>query len=187
MTDHADYFAYLQGRSHLGWLYRQFFLYPRLTRRLSGRVLDVGCGIGDFLKFRPGTVGVDVNAHTVDWCRRQGLDCRLMDADRLPFADGSFDAVVLDNVLEHLAEPQPLLAEIRRVLVPGGRLLIGVPGPRGYACDADHKVFYDAADLERVLGEAGFPRRLIFHAPWKSAWLAARLPQYCLYGVFERA
>lgn len=187
MTNHADYFDYLRSRSRLGLLYRRLLLYPRLARHVSGRVLDVGCGISDFLEFRRGTVGVDVNPHAVEWCRRRGLDCRLMEADRLPFPDGGFDGVVLDNVLEHLTAPEPLLGEIRRVLVPNGRLLVGVPGERGYECDPDHKVFYGEADLQRVAGAAGFSCRGVFHTPMKSRWLAARLPQYCLYGIFERS
>ena len=186
MTEHADYFEYLRSRSHLGLLYRRLLLYPRLAHYASGRVLDVGCGIGDFLAFRPGTVGVDVNAHAVEWCRRRGLDCRLMEADRLPFLDGGFDGVVLDNVLEHLTAPEPLLNEIYRVLVSGGRLLVGVPGERGYGCDPDHKVFYGDADLRRVVGAAGFACSRLFHTPLKSRWLASWMPQYCLYGVFER-
>ena len=186
MSDQAYYFNYLRSRSHFGLLYRRYLLYPRLIRHLSGRVLDVGCGIGDFLAFRPGTVGADVNPHAVDWCRQRGLDVRLMAGDRLPFEDDGFDGVVLDNVVEHLREPEALLAEVRRVLVPGGRLLIGVPGSRGYACDPDHKVFYDEVSLERVVGAAGFSGKALFHTPLKSRWLASRLPQYCLYGVYDR-
>lgn len=185
-TEQAEYFSYLRGRSLFGLLYRRFLLYPKLAQCLSGRVLDVGCGIGDFLKFRPGTVGVDVNPHAVDWCQQRGLDVRLMDEDRLPFEDGSFNGVVLDNVLEHLSEPQALLAEILRVLAPGGHLLVGVPGRRGYACDPDHKIFYDEASLERLMAACGFLCRAEFHTPLRSRWLADRLSQYCLYGVYER-
>lgn len=186
MTEHAEYFEYLRSRSRLGLLYRQRLLYPRLAQYVSGRALDVGCGIGDFLKFRSGTVGVDVNPHAVKWCRQRGLDCHLMVAGHLPFPDASFDCAVLDNVLEHLAEPVLLLGEIRRILIPSGRLLVGVPGRRGYELDPDHKVFYDESSLRRVVGTAGFSCCHVFHAPFKSGWLASWLPQYCLYGVFER-
>lgn len=187
MNDQKNYFEYLRGRSLLGFLYRKLWLYPRLAREVSGRVLDVGCGIGDFMTYRPGTVGVDVSTHTVDWCCQRGLNAKLMEPDNLPFEDGSFESVVLDNVLEHLSEPQALLADIRRVLTPSGLLLVGVPGKKGYARDPDHKIFYGEADLVRVMNTAGLNKLRIFHMPLKSVWLADRLPQYCLYGVFVRS
>lgn len=187
MNGPAEYFDYLKGRSVIGLLYRRFWLYPRIARFTLGEVLDVGCGIGDFLAFRPGTIGVDINPHTVEWCRKRGLDARRMEPDSLPFDGGSFDAVVLDNVLEHLADPTALLSEIRRVLKPCGSLIAGVPGKRGYACDPDHKVYYDEAGLSRVMANAHFRTGRIFHMPLHSDWLARNLSQYCLYGVFERS
>lgn len=183
----SGYFNHLRNRSLSGLLYRKFYLYPRLDRRLSGRVLDVGCGIGDFLAYRPSTVGVDVNTYAVNWCRKRGLDARLMEANNLPFGDGSFDSVVLDNVLEHLSDPSNLLSEIRRVLIPGGRVLVGVPGTLGYTCDADHKIFYDESSLRQVMEGAGLKQQTVFYMPMKWDWLDTRLPQYCLYGVFERS
>ena len=110
MADQDQYFDYLMQRSRLGSLYRRHVLYPRLVRRLRGRMLDVGCGIGDMLAFRPDSVGVDINQRTVEYCRQRGLTAHRMDVDRLPFDDGTFDSVLLDNVLEHIAEPAALLA-----------------------------------------------------------------------------
>jgi SAM-dependent methyltransferase len=188
MTTRDDYFAYLQGRSRLGAFYRHRWLYPRLEQRLCGACLDVGCGIGDMLVHRPGTVGVDVNPRTVAFCQSRGAAAVFMEPDRLPFEDGRFDSALLDNVLEHLQRPAPLLAEVRRVLKPDGRVLVGVPGCRGWASDADHKVFYDEAALTRCLAEAGFRTVEIFHAPlWRSSWLDRHVRQYCVYGLFARA
>lgn len=186
MTDHAAYFDYLRQRSRLGWLYRRYWLYPRLCRRLHGRVLDVGCGIGDLLRFRPDTLGVDINPMAVEWCRLQGYEARLMEPDLLPFGDAEFEGVVLDNVLEHLSEPKPVLAEIRRVLSVSGTLIVGVPGRRGYASDPDHKIFYDGDALVATLGEAGFAVSKLLHMPMKSAWMDQNMPQFCIYGVFTR-
>lgn len=183
--ERVDYFNYLRRRSLTGLLYRKYFLYPRLDFHLAGRALDVGCGIGDFLAYRPDTVGVDVNVHAVDWCKHRGLDARLMSADHLPFDDASFQSVVLDNVLEHIADPMRLLSEITRVLTPGGRVLVGVPGRLGYACDSDHKVFYDESTLIRVMSDAGLHTIVIIYMPFKWDWLDDKLPQYCLYGLFE--
>lgn len=186
MTEQTNYFSYLQGRRLSGLLYRRLWLYPRLCRTLSGRVLDVGCGIGDFLRFRPGTVGVDIDADSVAWCRGQGLDAQLMEPDCLPFADDAFDGVVLDNVLEHLVSPLALLGDIRRVLRKrGGILIVGVPGSRGFTTDPDHKIHYDEQALVACLRHNGFDCEQVAHMPCRSRFLEMRLRQYCLYGFFR--
>ena len=186
MTSHESYFEYLKGRSLAGLFYRRFWLYPRLCRHLSGRVLDVGCGLGDMLAFRPNTVGVDINPRTVEWCKERGLDAKLMQPDVLPFQSGTFSSVVLDNVLEHLLAPGTLLLEIHRVLAPGGLLIVGVPGVRGYDADNDHKIFYDESSLIEKLAEYGFICQKMFHMPFRFTWLSRRIPQYCIYGNFSR-
>jgi len=186
MTDHAAYFAYLKTRSPKARLYRRFFLYPLLNRHMSGVALDVGCGLGDMLGFRANTVGADVNPYAVEYCRSRGFDAHLIEDGRLPFAAASFDTVVLDNVLEHVSRPQPLLDEIRRVLKSGGRMLVGVPGIRGYASDPDHKVFYDEPSLIETLRVAGFASDRVIHVPCRARVLSRMLRQYCLYGVFRR-
>lgn len=184
--DHAAYFEYLRGRSRLALAYRRLYLYPRLARYLHGRVLDVGCGIGDLLAFLPGSVGVEVIPEAVVWCQKQGLDVRQSSPERLPFDAAGFDSVMLDNVLEHIAEPSALLGEIRRVLASGGTLVVGVPGERGFASDPDHKVHYDEARLRSALEAAGFRTEHMLHVPWRARWLSRQLPQYCIYGIFRR-
>lgn len=185
MTNYQEYCTYLKGRSLMGRLYRNWWLYPRLVRHLSGRVLDVGCGIGDMLRFRPNTVGVDINPETIAWCRKQGLDAHHMERNRLPFDAETFDGVILDNVLEHIAAPQPLLAEAKRVLKPSGRLLAGVPGPKGYQSDPDHKVYYNEAGLIHLMQNNGFSCRMILPMPLRLPRLSERIRQYCVYGVFD--
>jgi ubiquinone/menaquinone biosynthesis C-methylase UbiE len=54
------------------------------------------------------------------------------DGSRLPFADNSFDLVFSEWVFEHLKDPQPALAEVDRVLEPGGSFVVVVPNPRHY-------------------------------------------------------
>jgi SAM-dependent methyltransferase len=184
MTDHKEYFEYLCQRSRLGWLYRKYWVYPRLSRALHGQVLDVGCGVGDLLVCRPNTTGVDINPHAVAWCRSQGLDAYEMKVDILPFEAEVFQGVTLDNVIEHIYDPEALLNEIYRVLEPAGVFVVGVPGLRGYASDPDHKVFYDEAKLVKVLEAAGFAfcHMIKLPLPGMGRWLR----QYCLYGVFEK-
>ena len=176
----------LQRRSFKALLYRRHLLYPRLCRYLSGRVIDVGCGLGDFLAFRPNTVGVDVNPQIVECCRDRGLDAALLsDESRLPFQDEAFQGAVMDNVLEHIPEPDRILTEVRRVLQPAGNFVVGVPGRRGFASDPDHKVFYNEKSLVRTLDEAGFSRMQLFHMPYRAPSLDRWMRQCCVYGVFK--
>lgn len=187
MTNHDEYYAYLSSRSRLGHLYRRHWLYPRLTKRLHGRSLDVGCGIGDMLSFRPGTVGTDINPRTIQYCISRGYEARLMTVDVLPFSDQQFDSVLLDNVLEHIVEPAALLREIRRVLKTDGSLVVGVPGIKGWSTDPDHKVAYDEAQLIACLRHARFLHVESFFTPlWRSEWLSRHVRQYCVYGRFVK-
>lgn len=181
-----SYFAYLRKRSIKSYIYRKFWLYPFLRQHLSGRVLDVGCGTGDFLaSCCPGSIGVDINSLAVEWCRKRGLEAVVMEEGCIPFPDGSFNSVILDNVIEHLHDPMQMLREVCRVLEPGGTLVVGVPGIRGYARDSDHKVFYDEVALVEVMTKAGLERMGLFHMPVRSGWLKAHMRQYCIYGVFR--
>jgi SAM-dependent methyltransferase len=97
---------------------------PRLA---SGSVMDLGCGAGDsvaqFRDVNPSVrwVGVDVErSPEVASRRRTDAEFVVFDGVRLPFPDGSFDAVYCKQVLEHVRSPAPLLAEVSRVLRPGG-------------------------------------------------------------------
>jgi SAM-dependent methyltransferase len=187
MTDNIEYFDYLSRRTRIGALYRKKWLYPRISRRLIGHTLDVGCGIGDMLAFRNDTVGVDINPNTVSFCKTHGHDAHLMLSDKLPFFDSEFDSALLDNVLEHLDDPAPLLREIYRVLKPKGRLIVGVPGLKGFASDPDHKIYYDDVSLVNTLSQSRFAKIEVFNTPlWKSEWISKVVRQYCDYGVFQR-
>jgi len=186
MTAHDDYFNYLMKRSFLGGVYRRYFLYPKISTYLDGLVLDVGCGIGDMLSYRKNTIGVDVNLRSVEYCQSKGFDAHFMAEDILPFDSEFFDSALLDNVLEHIIDPQALLREIKRVLRPKGGLVVGVPGVRGFSSDSDHKVFYDEARLISTLSDAQFSVVGILCIPFRSSFLNERMRQYCVYGVFQR-
>jgi len=181
------YFSYLQRRSNLGYLYRNYWLYPKLCGYLNGKILDVGCGIGDLLRYRKNSVGVDINSETVKYCQSQGFDAYLMEFDKLPFKSGSFDGVVLDNVLEHIEDPSLLLHEIKRVLVPDGCVLLGVPGSKGFARDSDHKVFYSKNKLISLMIDNGFITDTTFSMPLNWRYFDKLISQYCVYGIFSKS
>jgi SAM-dependent methyltransferase len=95
-------------------------------------VLDVGCGGGrlaPILTEARQVVGVDIAEASIARARARhaalgAFSFARMDAARLGFADGGFDAVVMLDVLDVLADPAAALAEAARVLVPGGRLMV---------------------------------------------------------------
>ncbi|MGW7452438.1 class I SAM-dependent methyltransferase [Streptomyces sp. NPDC054787] len=101
------------------------------------RVLDAGCGSGPLsaaLRDRGADVtGIDASAGMLALARRRlGADAALHVVDlrdRLPFEDGAFDDVVASLVLHYLEDWGPTLAEMRRVLRPGGRLIASVDHP----------------------------------------------------------
>jgi SAM-dependent methyltransferase len=89
------------------------------------RVLDAGCGNADFASLiaAPEVVCVDSSEAAVEAARRRGLEARVADIQELPFTDGEFDLVTCNWVLYHLPEVDAGLAEIVRVLRPGGRFV----------------------------------------------------------------
>jgi len=94
---------------------------------LGARVLDLGCGEGAtlvHLDAPDGAVGVDLFEPKLVLARQVLPGCRFVaaSADALPFPDGSFDHVLVRDVIHHLDEPGPAMREIRRVLAPGGRV-----------------------------------------------------------------
>jgi len=100
------------------------------------RHLDIGCGPGTFIGTLPGSiesVGVDIAKPQVDYAnehyRTDGHRFEVVAPGRLPFEDTSFDAVTIIEIIEHLTAPdcETLVQEARRVLTPGGTLILTTP------------------------------------------------------------
>jgi SAM-dependent methyltransferase len=92
-------------------------------------VLEVGCGWGELAEWiaresRAEVVATDLSPHMVQLARERGLAASLADVQALPFADGAFDVVVAAWMLYHVPDLARGLAEIERVLRPGGRLVV---------------------------------------------------------------
>jgi SAM-dependent methyltransferase len=101
------------------------------------RILDAGCGSGPLfaaLRDRGAIVtGFDSSTGMLEQARRRlgdGADLRVAELGHpLPYPDGAFDDVVASLVLHYLEDWRPALAELRRVLKPGGRLIVSVDHP----------------------------------------------------------
>ena len=176
------------GQQRLTWVDR-FGVYlskRRILRYLPKRndlsILDLGCGyqatlLRAMLPYARSGLGVDVRvspeARAID---KLSFIESTIESAWPDLEDGKFDVVLLISVLEHLWEPLTALEQCRRVLRPGGVLLVNVPTWRGKlflefsafrlgtspAVEMDdHKMYYNKADLWPVLVRAGFkPSRL---------------------------
>lgn len=95
------------------------------------RILDIGCGIGTYMRafrrFSDDVYGVDVDVQRVHEGGRSVPNLMLAVGERLPFADRTFDVVLLNEVIEHVADDALTLAEACRVVRPGGYIFIYAP------------------------------------------------------------
>lgn len=103
--------------------------YPirQLQNMEPGKLLEIGCGAGAMLQSVNDlgweSVGIDFDRAAVAAARAKGLDVRDGDLSAQEFPDASFDVVMMNHVIEHLPDPSEALAEIARILRPGGRLI----------------------------------------------------------------
>jgi SAM-dependent methyltransferase len=153
---------------------RRAFLLGELTR--GEQALDVGCGEGDFTALLADAgahaIGADIASGAIRRARTKhpGIDFRLAPIDGpLPLEDNSFELVWASEVIEHIADTARWLSEVRRVLRPGGRLLLTTPShgrlrlalggiERFSEPLGDHLHLYSRRSLTEVLEEFGFGR-----------------------------
>lgn len=127
------------------------------------RVLDLGCGSGTLGRCIPSdrvrVFGLDFSPRALDEAKNWEL-VALSDLDHevIPFRDGSFDAILAKDILEHLQRPWKMMAEIRRVLIPGGRLLINTPLPKPWVVwdDYTHVRGFTRRALRQMVEDNGF-------------------------------
>lgn len=137
----------------------------------GGRLLEIGCACGFLLvaaRARGFAVtGVEMSKWASEHARSHyGLDVRNGRLEDLGLPAASFDVAVMADVIEHLTEPRRTLAEVCRLLAPGGRLLLLTPdigsltaklaGQRWWGLLDDHYFYYSRATLARLLDSEGF-------------------------------
>jgi SAM-dependent methyltransferase len=156
---------------------RLFHRYHFARGFCEGRsVLEVGCGAGIGLGYLAGAAcrvfGGDIDPEILSVARahyrgRQGVECAILDAEHLPFGDGSFDVVLLFETIYYLSTPALFLREARRVLRRGGCLILCTVN-RDW-CD------FSASPLSRRY----------FSIPELSALLAGQFHAFAFYGAFS--
>jgi SAM-dependent methyltransferase len=137
----------------------------------GGRLLEIGCAVGFLLRAAQErgfeATGVEMSEWASGIARDQfGLDVRCGTLEAAELESDSFDVVVLADVIEHLTDPRRTLREIRRVLKPGGRLLLLTPdagstvaklfGTSWWGLLDDHYFYFSKETLRRFLESEGF-------------------------------
>lgn len=111
---------------------RRLVIVERYASLRGSRVLDLGCGVGEYVRAfaREGAeaLGCDIEWSRLVDARRRGTPGLVAAAgEALPYRDGSLDVVVLNEVLEHVADDGATMREVARVLAPGGTCVIYAP------------------------------------------------------------
>ncbi len=166
-----------------------------LGARDRGRLLDVGCGNGGFLRTMSG-LGWDVRGVEPDPAAARmsaqavGEVVHHGSIDTAPFADATFDVITLKHVIEHVDDPAVMLAHCRRLLRPGGKLVLLTPNARSlggsmFGCDwlgwdvPRHVFVFSSASIRAVLEAAGFVRVCVVTPARKAVrmWQMSRVLQ----------
>jgi len=150
--------------------YEHLHRYAFASRLVAGkRVLDAACGEGYGSALLAGTAsavtGVDLSTESVEHARRRyraaNLDFQVANCLDLPFEAEHFDCIVSFETLEHLADHEGLLREFRRVLRPGGFLLLSSPDRAVYSDKLQNRNEFHVRELYRdeleALLRAHFP------------------------------
>ncbi len=172
---------YEEDRSHgeLAWqeheqnLRRFDEILARIERSVApGRFLDVGCSLGTSLvaaRQRGWEVsGIELSRPVAEWGSENfDLDIRSVHLAEAGFAEGSFDAILMNHVLEHVADPGGVLATCHGLLRPGGAIYQSLPNHGGlkgrlfasawtYGVVPQHLSHFDKRSLRRLLERQGF-------------------------------
>lgn len=140
-------------------------------------ILDVGCGIGTYVRkftaFTEHAFGIDVDEERVAEGAQTLPNLQVSASEHLPFADSTFDVIVLNEVIEHVDDDRQTIAECVRVLRPGGRVVIYAPN-RLYLFET-HGIYLGKRYIFRLIPFVNWlptPLRRIF-CPHVRAYLAS--------------
>lgn len=173
MNDVEDKHWWFVGRRAILESFLQEIVEKSKIKNQKPKILDVGCGTGanlEMLKQFGESEGVDISDDALEFCRKKGLKVHKGLAEKLPFADESFDIVTALDVVEHLDDDIAGLKEMNRVLKKDGQTLIFVPAFMwlwGVQDDiSNHRIRYTKKQIVERLKLAGFEIERATYANW---------------------
>lgn len=152
-----------------------------------GRVLDLGCGTGygtaELSKRATEAIGVDVSADAIEYAKAHYRSAHFVQVSAIdtPFVEHSFDLVTSFELIEHLADYRPLLAEAKRVLHPTGLFMVSTPNKLYYAesrGEAGPNPFH-----EHEFEYEEFRQALLEYFPHVKLLLQDRMESFSIYPV----
>lgn len=191
MDDHEIERMYRLEGQYWWFVARRYLVRTLLTRwrvPAGALVVDAGCGAGGSyiaLGRHWHVLGLDMSPTALSLCRRRGMQMLVGgDVTAMPLADDIADAVVSCDVLEHIHDDTAALRELRRIVKPGGLLVLTVPALPWLWSEHDealnHVRRYTRPELAARLLQAG----------WKSLWLnyavSLLLPPIAMFRIYRR-
>ena len=188
------YTHYQLRRSRIRKAIRKIYINHTL-QFVIGKAIDFGCGVGELLKKLPeGSIGFDVNEATVDYCSNTGLNVMLYqpEVDRYELKDcrvGEYKTLILSHVLEHLETPNIilhlLLESCNRLDIE--RIIVIVPGIKGFLSDQTHKTFIDIPYLKKhdLSDIEGYAIIKIKYFPVNVSWMGKYFTHHELVVLYE--
>jgi len=145
--------------SYFDWHQRPGY-WADVTRHFpaDSKLLDVGCGTGWLAEHFAAYTGIDGSPAAVEIARELGRNVTEGNVEEpLPVADGAFDAVVMKDVLEHVADPVAVVHEARRALRPGGLVFASSPDAQRWVWDDyTHRRPFTRKSFRLLFADQGF-------------------------------
>ncbi|MDP3157115.1 MAG: class I SAM-dependent methyltransferase [Archangium sp.] len=138
----------------------------------GGTLLEIGAGFGTFgeevkrLGYFGRFIAVEPTPHLAATCRSRGLDVLESPIEHVSLPEGTVDVIASFEVVEHLFSPNEILHKARRILRPGGLMIVSVPSSGGFdvmllkekssSVDVEHLNYFNNASLARLFESCGF-------------------------------
>lgn len=182
-TERVPYWKYILLRLFLltKWFRYNPFQFPGNQAKL----LDFGCGVGTYLKNLKkhdwNVYGIEPSSSAANYCQQQGLDVRQGFSLRENWSESTFDVITLNQVFEHISDPNQTLIEIHHALKSGGILLMNMPNFhsvaarlfKSYWFNLDtprHNFLFTPKTLQKLLTQHEFEILLFYTASSVKGW-----------------